>query len=211
MNDQALCAVNCTAMARLHINAPDGICPDEIRLNTGCNLIGREGEVDIVLAHPSVSRVHCELWLTEEAVLVRDLGSRNGTYVEGERVTEAQILEGQRVRLGDVELQLVAGPVRISVPDVPLPPQPRQQPYMEDGTPCCMRHDSVEAKFQCGKCSHAFCGMCVRELRVTGGIPRRFCPDCGGHCERVAPTVCEHKRSSWLDKIVKAFTQPPRR
>jgi hypothetical protein len=198
-------------MARLHIDIPTGFEPEEIRLNPGCNRVGREGDVDILLAHPSVSRAHCELWLMDEVVMVRDLESRNGTFIEGERVQEAQILEGQRVRLGDVELRLVEAPARISVPDIPLPAQPKQQLYMEDGTPCCYRHDGLAALFQCGKCQRAFCGACVRELRVAGGTPRRFCPECGGACERLAPTAREQKRGSWLDKIVKAFTQPPRR
>jgi hypothetical protein len=158
--------------------------------------------------HPSVSRQHCEVWLTNEAVLVRDLGSRNGTFVEGERVNEAELMQGQTLRLGDVELVLTDAPVRISVPDLPLPAAPKQQAFMPDGTPCCFRHDEVAATLQCLKCSKAFCSECVRELRVAGGTPRRFCPECGGPCERFEPIVKESKRPKWLDRIVDAFTKP---
>src|SRR4051794_19194778 len=86
------------SMARFQVCTP-GVEVEEIHLSAGCNSVGREGDVNIVLPHPSVSRRHCELWLTDDAVLVRDLDSRNGTYVEGERVFEAAISEGQRVRL----------------------------------------------------------------------------------------------------------------
>ena len=53
--------------------------PAEIVLGPGRNVLGREGANDFLVLHPSVSRHHCEVWLTEEAVMVRDLHSRNGT------------------------------------------------------------------------------------------------------------------------------------
>jgi len=210
MNEFHTLCVDLTAMARFQLITA-GVQPDDFRLNPGCNVLGREGENDLLIPHPSVSRRHCELWLTEDAVLVRDLESRNGTYVDGERVTEAQVGKGQTLRLGDVEMVLVEAPVRIAVPDVPLPPQPRQQLFMEDGTPCCFRHDSIAAAFCCGKCSRCFCGQCVRKLGVAGGTPRRFCPECGGPCERLAPTVREEKRAGWLNKLVKVLMKPPPR
>jgi hypothetical protein len=211
MNELSGLCVSSTAMAFFRVITP-GVTDEIIRLNPGCNRVGSKEDVEIILRHPSVSHPHCELWLTDDAVLVRDLDSQNGTFVEGERVGEAQILENQTVRLGEVELLLLEAPARVSVPEIPLPVQPKPQLYMEDGTPSCFHHDTIAAAFQCvGKCGHAFCGRCVRELRVTGGTPRRFCPDCGGPCERVVPSVREEKRASWLDKIKKAFTEPPRR
>jgi len=195
-------------MARLHIKTQE-FSPGEVA--PGCNYVGREGENEILLPHPSVSRRHCEVWLTEEAVLIRDLDSRNGTFIDGERVTEAQLLDGQILRVGDVELELSGAPVRISVPDLPLPMR-KEQTWMPDGTPCCFRHDGVASKYQCtGKCAQTFCSQCVRELRVAGGVPRRFCPECGAHCERLAATVREAKRPSWLNKIRDVLMKPPSR
>jgi hypothetical protein len=212
MNEVSMNAVYHNRMARLQIRSHD-ISPGEVALAPGCNRIGREGENEILLPHDSVSRKHCEVWLMEDAVLVRDLQSRNGTFVNGERITEAEWLEGQTLRVGDIELVLADAPVRISVPDLPLPTQPKQQQFFEDGTPACLNHDAVAAIFHCtGKCGKMFCGECVRELRVAGGAPRRFCPECGGQCERLAPTARAAKRSSWLSKIKDAFTKsPPRR
>ena len=194
-------------MTRLTMKTPD-VAPAEIHLSPGRNTLGREGENDFLVRHESVSRQHCEVWLTEEAVLVRDLRSRNGTFVNGERVEEAQLFQGQTLRLGDVEMELTEAPAKISVPDLPVPPPPREQTYMPDGSPCCFHHDGVEAKLECTQCKHVFCGDCVRELRVAGGLPRRFCTECGGLCERLAPTVKEGKRPNWLNRIVEAFTKP---
>jgi hypothetical protein len=197
-------------MARLLVQTPD-VAPAEILLTPGRNRLGREGENDILLPHPSVSRRHCEVWLTDDAVLVRDLGSRNGTFVQGDRVEEAQIFTGQTLRVGDVEMLVAEAPVPISVPPIALPPPPKEQLFMPDGTPCCFHHDNIAASLQCGKCQHVFCSTCVRELRVAGGFPRRFCPECGGPCEPLEAIVKEAKRSGWFDKIVDAFTKPPRK
>jgi hypothetical protein len=194
-------------MARLLVKTPD-LALAEIHLTPGCNRLGREGENDFLLPHPSVSRHHCEVWLTDDAVLVRDLESRNGTFVGEERVQEAEVREGETLRLGDVELVLMEAPARISVPDLPLPAAAKQQEFMPDGTFCCFRHDATAAGLQCTKCCKAFCTLCVRELRVAGSIPRRFCPECGGMCEKLAPTVTETKRNKWLEKLKDAFTRP---
>lgn len=198
-------------MARLLLTTP-GAAPAEIYLAPGCNRLGREGENDFLVPHASVSRKHCEVWLTEDAVLVRDLNSRNGTFIENQRVDEAQIGEGQVLRLGDVEFVLAETPVRISVPDLPLPAPEQKQLYMEDGTPCCFIHEDIVATLQCTKCLKAFCTACVRELRLAhAGSPHRFCPQCGAECERLVPTVKASKRPKWLEKIVDAFTKPGRR
>lgn len=194
-------------MARLLVKTA-GIVPAEILLAPGCNRVGREGENEILVPHASISRQHCEVWLTDEAVLVRDLGSRNGTFVDETRVEEAEITAGQTLRLGDVEMVLAEAPVRISVPDLPLPLESRDQSFMPDGTPCCLHHDGVAAIVQCTRCVQVFCGQCVRELRLAGGTPRRFCPECGGACEKLVPTLKESRRSGWLGRIVEAFTRP---
>ena len=197
-------------MARLQIQMPESE-PADYQLPPGCYRVGREGDKEILLPHHSVSRDHCEIWVMDDAVMVRDLESRNGTVIDGERVTEAPLLEGQTLHIGDVELLLTEGPARISVPDLPLPARPKQQLFMEDGTPCCLHHSGVAAKLQCTKCSKAFCASCVRELRVAGGMPRSFCPECGGSCGRVKSGDEGPKRATWLDKIRDAFTKPARR
>ncbi len=203
-------------MARLLIKNPDPAgteIPAEIHLTPGRNRLGREGENDFLVPHPSVSRQHCEVWLTEDALLVRDLGSRNGTFVEEVRVEEAEIHTGQTLRLGDVEMVVAEAPVHISVPPIYIAAAEPEPKFMPDGSPCCFHHNGVEATLKCTKCEHVFCGKCVRELRVAGGTPRRFCTECGGQCERLVPTVKEGKRGGWLGKLVDVLMKqpPPRR
>lgn len=62
--------------------------------------MGRALDNDIVLEHSSVSRHHATIEARNGAFHLRDLGSQNGTYVGEHRVTEAQLRDGDTVRLG---------------------------------------------------------------------------------------------------------------
>jgi len=68
---------------------------------------------DLVLDHPTVSRVHAELAAVEQGVRVRDLGSTNGTRVNGVTVAEAVAEPGMIVALGAVELKVAAAGGRV--------------------------------------------------------------------------------------------------
>jgi FHA domain/Domain of unknown function (DUF1707) len=69
--------------------------------------VGRSPNCDCVVADASVSRRHLQLSRTDERWLLRDLGSRNGTRVNGVRVTEdAEVRPGDQVSLGDVRYRL---------------------------------------------------------------------------------------------------------
>jgi diguanylate cyclase (GGDEF)-like protein len=62
--------------------------------------IGRGEEADIRLDDEGVSRIHCSLEARGSEALLRDLGSQNGTYVEGERTAERVLVDGDRVQIG---------------------------------------------------------------------------------------------------------------
>ena len=51
-------------------------------------ILGRGREATLTLPHPLVSRQHCEIMETEGALVVRDLGSLNGTFVANERIEQ---------------------------------------------------------------------------------------------------------------------------
>jgi len=53
--------------------------------------LGRGREADLTIAHPTVSRLHCELYEIDETLCVRDMGSLNGTFVGDVRITEASL------------------------------------------------------------------------------------------------------------------------
>ncbi len=77
--------------------------------------IGKAPDNDLVLPDDTVSRHHCELVRTGEGVLVKDLGSTNGTKVSGARVHEATFPAGTVVRVGEVEISLRPQAQRIEV------------------------------------------------------------------------------------------------
>lgn len=77
-----------------------------IRLTHTPFTIGRGPGNDLVLPVLSLSRRHAEILSTPDGLLIRDLGSRNGLVVGGERVTECLFDEGVSVVMGDVELRL---------------------------------------------------------------------------------------------------------
>jgi hypothetical protein len=74
-------------------------------------VLGRSRECDCVLAEPSVSRRHAGLRRDGPRWLLRDLGSRNGTRVNGVRLLdEAEVAAGDRVSFGDARYRLGAAP-----------------------------------------------------------------------------------------------------
>lgn len=70
--------------------------------------VGRSRESDIFLVDPSVSRVHATLEPQGDSVMVRDAGSTNGTFVNGERVQLRALRPGDRVAFGKTEMAVEA-------------------------------------------------------------------------------------------------------
>ncbi|HPF14277.1 MAG: FHA domain-containing protein [Planctomycetes bacterium] len=70
-------------------------------------VVGRGDEVDLRLTEVTVSRQHARLrWHATGAVELEDLGSTAGTFLKGERVARCWLSDGDRIRLGDVELRV---------------------------------------------------------------------------------------------------------
>jgi len=68
--------------------------------------IGRVEDNTFQIAEPSVSSHHCEIWLKGSDVVVKDLGSTNGTFINNEKVSETVLKPGQILRLGQIEMRL---------------------------------------------------------------------------------------------------------
>jgi len=63
--------------------------------------IGRSEEVDVLIVDPSISRRHAKLRLiSPEAVSLEDLGSKNGTFFDGQRIEQIELRDGDRFQLG---------------------------------------------------------------------------------------------------------------
>jgi two-component system response regulator GlrR len=75
-----------------------------VKVIKGRTVVGAAPDVDLVLTDPAVSRLHAELDLSDLGLRVRDLASKNGTFVDGVRVGSAWVPGGGKLRLGDTEL-----------------------------------------------------------------------------------------------------------
>jgi transcriptional regulator with GAF, ATPase, and Fis domain len=72
--------------------------------SASCSIGSQEGN-DLVVNEPTVSRFHCEVMIDGEGARIRDLGSRNGTIVDGVRIVEAFLRSGSLIKLGPVTLR----------------------------------------------------------------------------------------------------------
>jgi len=71
--------------------------------------IGRGRDASLQLTHALISRQHCELFADHDRIMVRDLGSLNGTFVGGQRIETAPLSSGQLLTVGSVTLRIVYG------------------------------------------------------------------------------------------------------
>ena len=73
-----------------------------IPMPSSVSTIGRRTDCDLCIPLPAVSRKHCELNTDQGRLTVRDLGSQNGTFVNGSRVEEARINPGDELQIANV-------------------------------------------------------------------------------------------------------------
>lgn len=70
--------------------------------------VGRHEDSDIFLVDPSVSRNHAEIRIEGNAVVLDDLGSTNGTFVNGERIESRRMAVGDEITFGNTQMRLEA-------------------------------------------------------------------------------------------------------
>ncbi len=75
-------------------------------------VVGRDAACEVVLASRSVSRHHALIERSADGWIARDLGSANGLFVEGKRVSESPLSSGASLRFGDVEATFEGGAPR---------------------------------------------------------------------------------------------------
>lgn len=81
----------------------------------GLKTMGRAVRADFILDAPLVSRLHCRFTVLPAGELeVDDLGSTNGTFVNDQRVKQARLQQGDRVRVGRVELTVASGQLPVT-------------------------------------------------------------------------------------------------
>ncbi len=91
-------------------------------LPSDTTIIGRRHDCDLCIPLNIVSKRHCQLNLNNEAVKIRDMGSRNGTFLNDKRIDEATVQPGDYIRIGPLTflLQIDGEPEKI------VPPKPKQ-------------------------------------------------------------------------------------
>lgn len=87
------------AMPRLLVQTPEGVS-QEFQLKAQVTTIGRSPRNDICIAEASVSRQHAEIFLSARGYSIRDLGSNNGVFVNGQKVVEHLLASGDVIELG---------------------------------------------------------------------------------------------------------------
>jgi DNA-binding NtrC family response regulator len=96
-------------------------------------LIGAHASCDVVLTDAQVSRKHAELTALPDGVRVRDLGSTNGTWWQGARITDVVVTTGSTVTFGTTPIRISAGPAPV------VPPSPHDRFGAMVGTSVAMR------------------------------------------------------------------------
>ena len=86
----------------------EGLTGRSHELKVDKTTIGRMEDNSFQIAEQSVSSHHCEVLLKGNDVIVKDLDSTNGTYINGEKISEKVLKPGQILRLGNVEARLEA-------------------------------------------------------------------------------------------------------
>ena len=72
-------------------------------------VVGRSSDLDMVLVEDMVSRKHARIAMQSDQIWIEDLGSTNGTFVNGEKIKRGRLKEGDRVLIGTSILKLIAG------------------------------------------------------------------------------------------------------
>ena len=70
--------------------------------------IGRSKDANVTLDDPKCSRIHTAIRYWDDIFIVRDMGSRNGTFVNDEKIEVAKLNPGDILKVGDTELKVLA-------------------------------------------------------------------------------------------------------
>lgn len=186
-------------MARL-VFKDDGGEQRSVELRHGLNRIGRSSYTDLFIDHATVSSVHCEVIVDGDAILVRDLGSTNGTFVNGKPIRFSPINIGERLMVGSVEIAVEETPIVVTIPKWQEPTSVPPMLKTATGKSVCINHDTREAMWRCTRCKHLLCTPCIHRIKRRGGKVLYLCPECSGTCE-ILPEFAPKKKVGWFGTL----------
>jgi hypothetical protein len=177
-----------------------------MELKWGVTRVGRGADNDLVLDHASISYHHCELELALDSLVVRDCGSTNGTFLNGQPVREARLESGQTLRIGQISATVDWTQAQVTVPTVEAP-KLAASTALGDGVLSCLQHATVPASWHCPKCDQYFCTGCTRDVHLVGRPSRRTCAQCGEAVEPAPWAGPRKARQTVWGRIKKAFSR----
>jgi hypothetical protein len=133
--------------------------------------------------------------VSELGIAFRDLGSTNGSFIDGRRVTKEILTAGKTLRLGAVDFEVDMPMATVAIPDLPKEEEVFAN-FLPDGTQACQKHADVPATFRCTKCEKVWCDECVRRTGLVGSANQTVsCLECGGKCEKIIVSATTKKKS----------------
>jgi pSer/pThr/pTyr-binding forkhead associated (FHA) protein len=150
-------------MAKLVV-LTEGFTGRTLDLATAKTSLGRVDDNQFTLPEPSVSSHHCEVWLKGDDLIVKDLGSTNGTFLNEVQLgadKEGTLKPGQILRLGQVELRYETGKKQSE--------QPRQTVRIGEGSTMVMTKEAGFGKKN-NKVNKIFIGVGILLGVVTLGM-----------------------------------------
>ncbi|QDU61863.1 FHA domain protein [Planctomycetes bacterium Pan216] len=80
----------------------------DIEVDQSILVVGRSGDCDVIIDSKKISRVHCCIVGFSDHLIIRDLGSTNGLRVNGIRLDESKLIEGDELRLGNASYRVTS-------------------------------------------------------------------------------------------------------
>ncbi|MBT5709315.1 MAG: FHA domain-containing protein [Verrucomicrobia bacterium] len=160
-------------MLELRFHTWDGK-PETYRLREGRTRVGRVSQNDLQIDDLALSAHHCEFLVSGNEVILKDVDSASGTFLDGELIEEAKVVSGQVINLGIFSIEAHA------VSETPVESRNAQSlalpVQLEDGTYSCQSHTVNRAEYECENCFALFCSKCFQ-----GSLTDRValhCPRC---------------------------------
>jgi pSer/pThr/pTyr-binding forkhead associated (FHA) protein len=105
----------------------------EFDLKRTVSIIGRAGDCDFQIPLPMISRRHCQITRKSDRVLVKDLGSSNGSYINNKRVLQAEVHGGDILTVGPVVFTILIDGKPTDIKAIPSIVKPAAEPSGRPG------------------------------------------------------------------------------